>query len=269
PSSPDEPKIYTVSCWIPSKVGKQFIVNIDHDTTIDRGTWWRAVLTADGHAAINRQGIQVPLESPVLMSGYRDTGGRSERPFVFTAITLTDEEVFDNSINLNALGTLNISVQRVQVLNIKPVPCVPVGYLLDSIPRGLSATSRVHEATKKAGCHRVSLGEVKELRHPIKWRGNTRPMDNQPTIRFKFHYRSEDILRAQGLISSPAIQLAEPLVLLSEFNTVDDDGDLSDKALIDEIHDLEEKLVTLKKRKASRSLVKVPPKRSKIEEDDG
>ncbi|KIJ54687.1 hypothetical protein M422DRAFT_63956 [Sphaerobolus stellatus SS14] len=267
---PDIPKFYTVSGWIPSKVGKEFIINFDYNSTIKRKTACAVDVKIDGNSVGGKFcGLTNILPSSV--DGYLEDDGKSRKPFVFTTLDLTDEEVGNDSINLKDLGTLQISLQRTELLHYTESASSSSNFL-----KGLSPTVRVHEKTKKIGCHRVLLGEARKL--PLRGRFcETRDIDNVPFLTFIFHYRSEDILRAQEIIPPPPAPPADPLALGAEANPIDIDveGVNSDPEVDDEIRVLEEKLNTyneqlknLKKRKGKKNDSNASSKRPKIEDDD-
>ncbi|KIJ54696.1 hypothetical protein M422DRAFT_63961 [Sphaerobolus stellatus SS14] len=266
-SVPRVSKSYTVSCWIPSKVGKEFLVNIDYsDSTTQRKTDVTADLKVDNHSVGGHVYKILWNRFPEIIKGYIESDGETVRPLVFTALNLTDEEVGDNSVNLNALGTIQLTMKRVEFLD-----WTEPNFGSTSTPKGLSSTSRVHEKTKKAGCHRVTLGEARKLPQPQKF-CKTRNIDDGPFLTFIFYYRSTDILRAQEIIPPLAAPQEDSLALGGKSNPIkiEDEGVNLDSEISGEIRVLEEKLNILKnikKRKGKKSNLKASSRKPKIEDD--
>ncbi|KIJ54699.1 hypothetical protein M422DRAFT_774954 [Sphaerobolus stellatus SS14] len=266
-SPPDIPKFYTVSCWIPSQIGKEFAIYIDHDSNIQRETACVGKLSVDGHL-LSSVIYKPNYEFPFVRKRFHENS-RTQRSLVFAPLKLTDEEGLNFKNELKDLGTITIALGRRELLNRIKADLRP-------IPKDLLKPTAVHETTKKAGCHRISLGQVKKLktaRQRYQW--STHKPDKGPFLTFKFQYRSVEILRAHDIMPliEPALPTvtAEPLTLGSQSNPIEIDWEDKDTIRSDSNADEEirlERMYKLKKRKSQSGTLKLPlSKRTKIKEE--
>ncbi|KIJ51465.1 hypothetical protein M422DRAFT_26873, partial [Sphaerobolus stellatus SS14] len=271
PGSPPEiPKFHTVSCWLPSQEGKEFVVNIDYASSPIKPESWFAMRTElDGNRL--SKSLYCPGDRfPRAIKGcVVDT--KTERPLVFATLNLNDDEYSLDPANVDALGTISISLRRV-------IPLSKDGIGFCRVAKGLTSPMSIHEANKKAGSHRILLGERRELQKPArphsKWR--TSSPDKAPFLKFIFHYRSADILRAQEIIpQGPTIAQSIPTNSHlrtpskgNKSNPIDiKEEDIESDAEMEEIRALEQKLNALKKRRKEKDSRDTSFKRPKTEED--
>ncbi|KIJ54688.1 hypothetical protein M422DRAFT_41929 [Sphaerobolus stellatus SS14] len=260
-SLPDVPTFYTVSCWIPSQAGKEFVINIDFDAQIEQKIRRTLELHVDGHFLLNKRYHQMSTFPHSIES--METEDNTERAFVFTMLNLTDEEVVEESTNLNKLGTIRLSIKRQELLySIRRPPIDRTKQRRP--PKALLTSPSVHETSKKAGCHRVLLGEPRQSKKPstgpIHRSGMIRTysnVDDGPFLTFIFHYRSADILRANEIMPLEVPVVMDPAAQGGESNPIEiEDSEESepepDPEVDNKIRSLETELESLKRRRTKK-----------------
>ncbi|OBZ67486.1 hypothetical protein A0H81_12606 [Grifola frondosa] len=187
----------TVACYIPSASGKKFEIE------------WQ------DHAGLCHTAIRIRLDGQRL-SGNRckpfgrgsKTGIRTSvnvrRPFIFSNLETSDDDNLATKCVSKDLGVIEVRVTR-----IKP----------NVIHQKFSASQflnvgTVHETSKKAGAHCVSLGEgVESINTEGRVKTDLLFKSEQFYVKFLFRYRPADLLQAQGIIppERPTNGLEEPI----------------------------------------------------------
>ncbi|GJE94865.1 hypothetical protein PsYK624_110410 [Phanerochaete sordida] len=179
----------TVICWIPSEEGKEFSIKTVNDTP---STIITCETDVDGRS-MDRT-ICRAKASTLVRGTY--SSASAVRPFTFTRIGVSDDDdlLDTDNANIEAIGTIRVSVRRVEELEKRAF----VAGEYDTTEIGL-----LHERRKKAGVHCVSLGKEIALQKKTN-RGSVGvaylDTPEKPYCVFIFHYRSKDILQAQGII---------------------------------------------------------------------
>ncbi|OCH88412.1 hypothetical protein OBBRIDRAFT_758187 [Obba rivulosa] len=180
----------TISCYIASEAGKQFEVQ------------WKSYLdvlaSADCYMDGRCMGAGRTRPRKNGFKGYARTGPETRQPFQFASLTLTDDDdvASPDDPTTQDLGVIEVRVCRVELK-------------YESVyrtfrPRNVESRGPVHERSKKAGLHCVSLGP--ELWTPQT--SNTRPPDSvryidksdSPYLRFIFRYRPLAHLKADRIV---------------------------------------------------------------------
>ncbi|KAJ7656665.1 hypothetical protein B0H17DRAFT_993018 [Mycena rosella] len=180
----------TVTCWIPSELGKRFVVHwknsaYHHDTlgqvSMD-GTW------AAGQFIRHR----IPsLPAATHCDGVSD--GTSVKPFVFSSLELTDDDAFlGGSESLHQeLGVIQLSITPVQITGAS-----------DKTPKSRSLSEmKVHERAKKAVTQQIMLGKAEQLAKPKSYSSWKRT--GPDLVKLCFKYRPLDVLQANGIAPLP------------------------------------------------------------------
>ncbi|OSC99728.1 hypothetical protein PYCCODRAFT_1372578 [Trametes coccinea BRFM310] len=181
----------TVSCWIPSEKDKAFTVHYGDMLS-------KAVMTVqtciDGQLARSAAYVSKREGS---CEGQYDRDNRC-RPFIFSPLVVTDDETAASpKQKLDAgFGTIQVKMIRVKQF-IRSGGTSRLS--LDDIGVG-----PVHETSKKAGVHTVSLGEPME-------RSSAQPVayydaigrEKHPFATFIFRYRPLELLKANGIVPRP------------------------------------------------------------------
>ncbi|KAL0953201.1 hypothetical protein HGRIS_004456 [Hohenbuehelia grisea] len=244
----------TVTCWIPSKVGKEFVVHWKDSARL---------ITTSGQVKIDGKGMGgkimrqdlSPFARPVTanMAGFAKST-TEELPFIFSNTELTDDDSYLHDSGVAELGLIELSLCRATVTK----PLIAPSY---SVP---SAVGKVHERMKKGGAHSVQLGKSKPVKCSFV---QTQVLDSTPVAKFVFKYRPLDILQAQDIapLSASAKRKATP-----EENDDNEDGeegedededvkpDLAedgseDDAEAAELKALEERVNTLREKRANKA----------------
>ncbi|KAI0374892.1 hypothetical protein BV20DRAFT_1010624 [Pilatotrama ljubarskyi] len=189
----------TVSCWIASEVSQEFSV---HWRAADLKTKMSVNIHVDGRLArspCHWSTSPAQLEGSCL--GVYETS-QSLRPFRFSKLILTDDDAMLNDKGGNDdLGSIKISLTRVADFVLSEKPYTGSGFV---------ATGAVHEKTKKAGVHTVSLSDRTVVTTPIRIY-NAVAAEKEPFANFIFRYRPIELLRANG-IAPPAPSQGPPSV---------------------------------------------------------
>ncbi|KAI0634208.1 hypothetical protein C8Q77DRAFT_1110450 [Trametes polyzona] len=244
----------TMSCWIASEAGKRFSVHWGHES--DPVTL-RVSLKLDGRNTSNR----VHNRSH---EGYTDgvsVAASQRRPFLFTPLTLTDDEDVATSGVNEDLGEIVIKIRLVE----RWIQRQAERSYADVLEIG-----PVHEKSKKAGVHAVGFGDPEpytarsgKINVPV-------GLNPDPIVVFKFRYRPLALLQANGIAPAPenpergrkrasdrhdplddaGPSLAKRQRQDSQVAVVKDENDDDDDDDADDITFLREQLVMLQKRLA-------------------
>ncbi|KAI0093438.1 hypothetical protein BDY19DRAFT_1053876 [Irpex rosettiformis] len=177
------------NCYIVSDVGKRFMLQLrSHPHKSDIACH----LSIDGQQVSN---LCLEDDRAHDFRGIR-TGESQLRPFIFSPIITTDDDRLRESISTSQdLGTICMKMYR--LTDKRPS--------LTSYDSTLNAQDKledrpIHERAKKAGGHRVTLGQPETKQ----WGGfvNVNYVDpmNSPYYTFTWRYRSKAMLQAQGIV---------------------------------------------------------------------
>ncbi|KAI0935003.1 hypothetical protein AcV7_003921 [Taiwanofungus camphoratus] len=126
------------------------------------------------------------------------TDAEVRQPYQFAPLVLTDNDSVanpDGSGNDN-LGVIEVRVRRATIRRRGGSHGRPK-YRVNAIPE----RGPIHERSKKAGVHCVSLGEgIRCAPHKHRYKVNCVDPVDRPLIRFVFRYRPKELLQAQGII---------------------------------------------------------------------
>ncbi|KAH8113114.1 hypothetical protein DFH11DRAFT_1545232 [Phellopilus nigrolimitatus] len=186
----------TVSCWIPSEIGKTFRVGWKghSDSRERRSSLWFFV-----------DGVVIKKVTPHLksdrtsscdMSGIR-IDESTIQPLVFSQITWTEDE---STADGERPSTSDIGTIAVEVLHVKVLQEIDKYWALKTVPSVINKP--LNEKEVKAGTHRAGLS-AKTIKVESTGSVFTVPLDKNnpgPYVKFKFNYRPEDFLRARGII---------------------------------------------------------------------
>ncbi|KAF7357829.1 hypothetical protein MVEN_00829000 [Mycena venus] len=176
----------TVTCWIASELGKKFSID-----------WKNSYFPQDvaGYVKVDGTtcGSKVSLysnhfkEDIISQTGVSD--GTTLRPFVFSALELTDDDDVlsgSASLSLQDLGLIQLTI-------------IPVHATDTNEPLFISSLSnhKVHERSKKAITQQITLAEPEILDRPPRVLNVRRT--GPDVVKFCFKYRPIDVLRANGI----------------------------------------------------------------------
>ncbi|KAJ7646762.1 hypothetical protein FB45DRAFT_734088 [Roridomyces roridus] len=171
----------TVTCWIASELGKKFAVHWTNRgyPAHTRGNVQMDGVSCGGRIAYGHLGF--PQNS--VKDGVTD--GTTLKPFVFSGLTLSDDDALLGGPSYEHLGLIELTLYPVQVLNAN-VPCDGTHNL---------SNLKVHERSKKAVTQQITLAA------PIMQRTNfvQTARLGADLVTFTFKYRPLDILRANGI----------------------------------------------------------------------
>ncbi|KAJ7212934.1 hypothetical protein GGX14DRAFT_445715 [Mycena pura] len=231
----------TVTCWIASELGKKLAINwtnkkySSHDTA--------GYVTIDGiecGAEIIEQDESLPQTAEI--SGV--SNGSTIRPFMFSALELTDDDaLLASSSSHQDLGMIELTIIPVKVIS-GSVPAVPRFSKL-----------KIHEQSKKTVTQQITLAKPKRCAKQQGPGSVTTEPAGQDIVNFCFKYRPIDVLRANG-IAPPLPQLhMTAAVDLQRASTSNDDDDDDDpdvkeaKVLRDKLKVVEAKIASKKDKK--------------------
>jgi len=180
-----------ISCYVCSEEGKQFTLQFDDDGSHYSGPaapfdlYGRVVdIKMDGSRMDNLWGdFRKKITSQGMYAG--DLIG----PYIFAPIDTTDDDdvAAKDDPKHEHIGTIQVDLRR----------GVRIGPGTGNFQRTAPSTSPIHERSKKAGSHRVVLGDwLYKPSNPVK----IHYMDQVPWVTFRFLYRKRDMLKAQGIL---------------------------------------------------------------------
>ncbi|KAJ7162080.1 hypothetical protein C8R46DRAFT_343171 [Mycena filopes] len=201
----------TVTCWIPSEVGKKFSVWFK---TTSFSQEIGAALTMDGSSCGGRFMNQQNWRKTIEHNGITDDG-TTLRPFIFSPLALTDDDSFLGSSSHPELGVIQLSV-------------VPIAFeqLHDQAPGKIFSLAelKLHERSKKAVTQQISLARPEPLATRV---ALTKARRTGPDIvKFFFKYRPLDVLRANGI--APQLKRKTPTPPTPRAATPEDEEVLAD-----------------------------------------
>ncbi|KAG1782622.1 hypothetical protein EV702DRAFT_1065671 [Suillus placidus] len=170
----------TISCWIPSQVGKTFSVHWR-----DEGTKMHscAFITLDGFVVPGRFLFG---EGETCRNGVR-SGPQTERPFMFAQRPSSDA----SGQSMKDAGSIMLKIRFVKLDGSK------AANPLQNIP---DLNSQSHP-----GDHCIGYGQEKNTytQSPMTWKVKSSDQDDKRShVTFLFRYRSPEWLMAQGIIST-------------------------------------------------------------------
>ncbi|KAG9021234.1 hypothetical protein FS837_007429, partial [Tulasnella sp. UAMH 9824] len=186
----------TASGWIASEPGKEYLV-----------CWKKCdvtVFAANGRVSIDGPRVRSNIIArPPKTDWLVETGERiemqKEKPFVFSELSMTDDDtVIDKDIATDP-GTIKFEIFR---------KTITVDNAEFSWTSSDPFSTRLHEKTKKAGAHITKIGEERPTRDS-RCTVQTAPFseaDTVPFVTFILRYRPEGILLAGGFKPSPLQQ---------------------------------------------------------------
>ncbi|RPD77297.1 hypothetical protein L226DRAFT_559352 [Lentinus tigrinus ALCF2SS1-7] len=200
----------TIACFIPSESGKEFVIHWRDNV---KTTWLKYTFKLDGRSLSHAQASSAGVTGKV--AGVL-TGPDIEQPFQFADLRTSDDDALLNNMFSNAdLGTIQVSVCRVHE-HFTVVPFTPATF---------SAVGTVHERSKKAGAHNVTLGKGSRVAdHPHRYLCHREPIDLSEgyVATFLFRYRPRALLQAQGVMPPSPVPMKEEPRTRRASDSVDD-----------------------------------------------
>ncbi|KAI0716756.1 hypothetical protein C8Q76DRAFT_725513 [Earliella scabrosa] len=198
----------TISCFIPSQTGKTFAVH--YDNQLDDHV--RCSLRMDGFFLGSSE---VRSGSERRKDAYRSTPN-TESPFQFATLVTTDDDEATFLQDVTNIGEIRVTVHRIHRVKLtkREIQQREKNLKRNGNRRDVNAykefpgTGPVHESSKKAGAHCITLGEAR----PVKASRSTKPSTTKtrvinpaegPHAVFVFHYRPLAHLQAQGIAPLP------------------------------------------------------------------
>ncbi|KAJ7354660.1 hypothetical protein DFH08DRAFT_738811 [Mycena albidolilacea] len=175
-----------VNCWIPSEVGKKFVV---HWTNNSVPGLTGGGVQVDGHKC----GFEAIASETRPISLFMDGIAEAEtqtRPFVFTPLELTDDDAYLESALHPQLGLIKLEIWRVDI-----------GGGIAPSTIAVPAAQKVHERAKKGMNQHVQFGDA--IQHAQVQSAQIRRVGMGPLVTFSFKYRSLELLRANGIAPPP------------------------------------------------------------------
>ncbi|KAJ7267545.1 hypothetical protein B0H12DRAFT_114310 [Mycena haematopus] len=227
----------SATCWISSELGKKFAVH-----------WKNTPYHSDTLGNVFMDGTK--CDGIIIRAGTTKTATKdgvydsqfSKRPFVFSALELTDDDAFLGSSLHQELGLIELKIEPIEVVSSEPATNVA---LLSEI--------KVHERSKKAATQQITLAEPELFNTPrlVSICQTTGP----ELAKFCFKYRPADVLRANGIMPPAPQQLkrkasVEPLRTETSDSDEDEDDAREEKMLRERLNAIEAK--RLKKDKKPR-----------------
>ncbi|RDX42452.1 hypothetical protein OH76DRAFT_1411130 [Lentinus brumalis] len=181
------------TCLIPSRAGESFVVRYrNHGRELVRFD-----LRMDGSPAGKR--VCWPNKKGST-SGIR-TGAETLQFFQFSSLVTTDDDDAPNLDDDGRVGVIHVSVVRISRRDRVRKPSAPGHHT-----SGFRSVGVVHERSKKAGSHCVSLGHARQVepRSAVEWKMSVDPRE-EPLAYFTFRYRPEAVLQAEGFMPYAAV----------------------------------------------------------------
>ncbi|TFK92356.1 hypothetical protein K466DRAFT_236689 [Polyporus arcularius HHB13444] len=191
------------TCLVPSRAGESIVVKYrNHGRELVRFD-----LRMDGSPAGKR--VCWPNKKG-SMSGIR-TGAESLQLFQFSSLVTTDDDHAPNLDDDGRVGVIHVSVIRISRRDRVRKPSAPGHHT-----SGFRSVGVVHERSKKAGTHCISLGHARhvEPRSAVEWKMSVDPRE-EPLAYFTFRYRPEvliAVLQAEGLMPYAVVPEAGPFL---------------------------------------------------------
>ncbi|KAL1947900.1 hypothetical protein VTO73DRAFT_13624 [Trametes versicolor] len=201
----------TATGWIASEVSKEFRVQWTDHT----GKQSMAVdIYVDGRLA--QRLVHQPCDTENVCKGIYITEA-SICPFKFSELILTDDDALLNTKNTSdKLGSIEVVFTRCEGFIAATEPFQTTGFV---------EIGPIHEKSKKAGVHAVTLG-VPQTMQRIDYQKEY-GAEPQPCARIMFRYRPIDLLRANG-IAPPAPKPDHPMKRGAEAQDPEDGAGPSD-----------------------------------------
>ncbi|KAJ7282753.1 hypothetical protein C8J57DRAFT_50958 [Mycena rebaudengoi] len=178
----------TVSCWIPSEVGKKFSVHWSN-LSVSGPTGGRVLV--DGNNCHGQVLARPGRPTSTRMDGINQSP-TSLLPFLFTALNLTDDDVVLEDNLDDRLGTIVLEIYKVEMSKAGPSKWSD---LAPPPPKQLHERSSKKAATQQISfCPPVARQPAKVA--ACKWR--------ERIVTFLFKYRPLDLLRANGIAPPPS-----------------------------------------------------------------
>ncbi|KAI0831307.1 hypothetical protein BC628DRAFT_747864 [Trametes gibbosa] len=225
----------TATGWIASEVSKEFRVHWASSVPMNVDIY------VDGRCA---QSICHRTTGTGYCPGVYISGA-SVRPFRFSDLVITDDDTVVDTQNVSdKLGSIEVAMTRVG------------GFVESTDPycgRNFIDTGPIHEKSKKAGVHAVTLGETAVIKPLVLYRPFGKEKD--PCVHFVFRYRPIELLRANGIAppaNPPSAQkgaTSDQLTVKSEA-TSDDEDDDDEGALEEQLALLQSRLAKQRAKKA-------------------
>ncbi|KAJ6594442.1 hypothetical protein B0H19DRAFT_61919 [Mycena capillaripes] len=248
----------TVTCWIPSEVGKKFSLHWSN-LSVPGLTGGRVVV--DGHNCDGQILAQTRRPTSTSMSGINETT-TSLRHFMFGSLDITDDDAVPESNPDESLGTIALEIWNVEKKDVEP-----------SIWAGMMAPppKKIHERSKKAVTQQI--GFVNVLTHSailtVQAHRFCDSVARKPAkvvsckwtdriVTFLFKYRPFDLLRANGIappLRDKGKRKASPIPKCEMSD--EDDSDAEEARM------LETRLSEIRAKRAQKN-----PKKRKIKEED-
>ncbi|KZP17702.1 hypothetical protein FIBSPDRAFT_830271 [Athelia psychrophila] len=176
------------TCWIASEAGKHFAVKWK-DNSQRRQHSTSGCVKLDGVDCGRR--IISPGHHNSAKRSYFSTGPSSVRPYMFSHLSLTDDDGFLDAHVSPKLGTIKIELRRVII---KP-------HRKDTFSRKPPEDQVVHEKMKKLATHCVKFGD--EIKRAPKVGTSVSRIDKKPIFTFLFQYKPQALLEADGIAEAP------------------------------------------------------------------
>ncbi|TFK57923.1 hypothetical protein BDN72DRAFT_884319, partial [Pluteus cervinus] len=175
---------HTVSCWIPSKAGKEFAVC--WGSTHLRYTC-SGLVTIDGIecGATLLQYPQDEHEASIMLDSVK-TGASTCRSLVFSTVNLTDNDQYLDDGDKD-FGEIKLVLKKSEITG-------SASGMFDDVSNDFDRDLKVHERLKKNLDHCVVLGEETRSHE-----SGVTTKDSRTVATFIFRYRSLDVLQANGI----------------------------------------------------------------------
>ncbi|KAF7322113.1 hypothetical protein MKEN_00735100 [Mycena kentingensis (nom. inval.)] len=240
-----------LTCYIASRMGKGFEVRYTNMSWNPEKALSYSLLV-DGNPVHNEldeaEDRHLRLPTSTIISGITSDDGTSLKPFVFSPLQLTDEEMSVQSAGWKEdLGVIGLAIG----------PCDPhEGGVPVEEPDTSLAPITMNEKIKKGVTQQVLLADalaIPEDRRTESTYGKDYGMD---FVQFRFVYRPLDVLRADGIVPAPSPspgpsderRLPPDAVTQHNADATDDDADADAR----EAKQLRERLAALESDEARR-----------------
>ncbi|KAG2153984.1 hypothetical protein DEU56DRAFT_907445 [Suillus clintonianus] len=176
-----------VTCWIASEAGKEFSVHCQNTSAPGVDTIG-AFVYIDGQGCHGGLFERWSTDHTINISN-AFVSDRITKSLVFSTVRLTDEDEFVDTSSAD-LGQIQIRVCK-----------VTLGDYYNPSQDRLQTEHKVHERSKKAVTHCVGLGEETIVPQTMLRKSQC---IGQPLAVFTFKYRDRNLLKANGVIPTPA-----------------------------------------------------------------